>query len=61
WCKNSRRGSAQINYERVPWHENMSCIQYEETRKESEAATNHYLMEHTKSCPKYGTHIEKNG
>ncbi|RIB08274.1 hypothetical protein C2G38_2045295 [Gigaspora rosea] len=45
----------------VPWHENMSCIQYEETRKESEAATNHYLMEHTKSCPKYGTHIEKNG
>ncbi|CAG8522410.1 16537_t:CDS:2 [Dentiscutata heterogama] len=45
----------------VPWHENMSCQQYEEKRKESEAATNHYLMKHTKPCPKCGTHIEKNG
>ncbi|CAG8577037.1 4875_t:CDS:2 [Gigaspora margarita] len=45
----------------VPWHENMSCAQYEEKSKESEAATNHYLMKHTKPCPKCGTHIEKNG
>ncbi|CAG8689554.1 2851_t:CDS:2, partial [Dentiscutata erythropus] len=45
----------------VPWHENMTCAQYEEKKKESEAATKDYLMKHTKLCPKCGAHIEKNG
>ncbi|CAG8532713.1 1608_t:CDS:2 [Paraglomus occultum] len=45
----------------IPWHDGMTCDAYEEARKAAEKATEDYLQRGTKSCPKCGVHIEKNG
>ncbi|CAJ0755417.1 20858_t:CDS:2 [Entrophospora sp. SA101] len=45
----------------IPWHENMSCDEYDKLRKNEEAATLDYLTRETKPCPKCGVRISKNG
>ncbi|RHZ56054.1 hypothetical protein Glove_406g42 [Diversispora epigaea] len=45
----------------VPWHEDKTCAEYDEYRKGADAATIDYLQRETKSCPKCGIKIAKNG
>jgi len=45
----------------IPWHEDLTCKQYDEVRKGDEAATRDYLQRETKTCPKCGIRITKNG
>ncbi|CAG8519249.1 11735_t:CDS:2 [Ambispora gerdemannii] len=47
----------------IPWHEEMTCSEYDEMMKyaEAETATQEYLKRETKPCPKCGVHITKDG
>ncbi|CAB4464665.1 hypothetical protein RhiirA5_452829 [Rhizophagus irregularis] len=81
WCKNSRCGAGQINFEGdaspimtcescgqkycythdVPWHKGLTCSEYNNRKLGEDKATKSLLERETKSCPKCGVRITKNG
>ncbi|QRV87286.1 IBR domain protein [Ceratobasidium sp. AG-Ba] len=46
-----------------PWHEGLTCEQYDKQRRDEEhsRATDRYLAQNTKECPKCHRKIERNG
>nr|CAG8651008.1 1151_t:CDS:2 [Entrophospora candida] len=54
-------GSKSCYTHDVPWHGGLTCEKYDELRKVEEAATDDYLQQETKPCPKCGIRIVKNG
>jgi hypothetical protein len=45
----------------VPWHEDLTCAQYDVVRATTEGATQDTLNRETKPCPKCQIRIFKNG
>ncbi|GES79710.1 hypothetical protein GLOIN_2v1496646 [Rhizophagus clarus] len=45
----------------IPWHDNLTCEQYNEAKKGEDMATQDLLNRETKKCPKCGVRITKNG
>ncbi|RIA86652.1 hypothetical protein C1645_828932 [Glomus cerebriforme] len=45
----------------IPWHDALTCEQYNEAKKGEDVATQDLLDRETKKCPKCGVRITKNG
>ncbi|CAG8459349.1 7607_t:CDS:2 [Funneliformis caledonium] len=45
----------------IPWHDNLSCEEYNEAKQGEDMATQDLLNRETKQCPKCGVRITKNG
>jgi len=45
----------------IPWHDTLTCDEYNEAKKGEDVATQDLLDRETKKCPKCGVRITKNG
>ena len=45
----------------MPWHEGLTCSEYDNIRRGSDQQTQDLLERETKQCPKCGVRITKNG